>query len=373
MGAEKKTYTNQEVIKMLLEDGANPVLEQALKAIDTNDNNQIIKLLENSPSTKNEFIQTLVNRFVKTRFFSKVYHNPLKMFHNGKLEYGDTIQDIFVKFGTKKGFKEHFTKQDGSNGTEESDLISKKVPDVVVKYLKQNFEYTYKVSIGEEDLRKAFMNSNGLQTMVAQLINNNLSTAERNEYKDMVKILSNDVVDDGTGGSRLGKGIIQDVFENSAKNKTAIIRLGKSFTPQVVCETVREYAKEFTFPSSDYNLADVETWSESDELVFLTNANISAKIDVNVLAQAFNVSSADVNVRSVVVDKLALPTVKGEKVLGILMDKWLIQAWDTVYTSGLINIPTGMYSNHFLQQQGIRTRCDFAQILIITDGTPTQA
>ena len=369
------THTNEEIIKAMLQKGGSPVLENYLKNVDLKDGDNLYKMLDNSPSMKNEFIQTLVNRVVKTRFFSKVFENPLKMFHNGDMNFGNSIQDIFVEFGERKGFKENFTREDGSKGSEESDLISKRTPKVVVDYETENYEYTYKVSVSEEQLQKAFLNNNGLQSLCVQLINNNLSTAERDEFSDMKAILCKvtDKTPTGDKGNFMGKGAIQRVFEDTELSKTAIVKLGKNYTPQSICETIREYATELKFPSKLYNLKKVETWSDTSDLVFITIPKIIAKMDVNVLAEAFNIDKADAKVRKVPINNSAFPKLGTDNILGVLVDKWLIQSFDTVNKTGTMNVASSLTINNFLHRHGIRTYCPFAQMIIITDGDPTQA
>lgn len=361
---------NKEFIQAMLKDPkTSQTVKTALKDVNLDDMELVFNTLTEMDDVRNAWISDLVNRCVSTRFFQKVYENPLKMLHHGMLGFGDSIQQIFVKMGQRKGF---YTNFDDSNGSPEKDLIGKRVPDVEVDIIKQNFAHRYKVSVSIEELRKAFMNEGGLQSMASGLINSNMDSAETDEFEDMKGLLIRKDVEtkpitDPTNkeGHKYEKGVVYQVLEGDLKNK-AVRRLGKSYTPSMICETVREVAGTMRFKTDKYNLAQVKTFSRKEELVFVTTPQISAKIDVQVLAQAFNVSSADVNIRTIEIDEL--PTVGNETVLGIVMDKWLIQAFDMINMAEQFKNGAGLYVNYFLHKQGIMALCKFAQVCLITDG-----
>ena len=58
------------------------------------------------------------------------------------------------------------------------------------------------------------------------------------------------------------------------------------------------------FPTETYNSAGVKQWSERNQLIYITTPEEQAELDVEVLANAFNMAKADVNVRVIVVDEL---------------------------------------------------------------------
>lgn len=356
--------TNKQIVDSVIAE-SSPVTKQAFASVNTSDNQQVYNVLNTFEAVKNEFITTLVNRCVKTQFFSKVYENPLRMLHNGLLPFGSSIQQIFVEFGERKGFQDHFDE----NGSAEKDLIGKRVPTVDVDYITQNFAHKYKVSVSDLQLKTAFLSDTGLQSLITQLINNNISTANRDEYLDMKGILTRETPET-KDGHVYDKGVIYQIAEDSEINQTAIIKAGVD--PRSLCEKLRTFAKKLIFASAKYNLAKVETFSDNTDLVFFTTPEMSAKVDVNVIAQAFNVSSTDINVRTIIVDELpknlTVNSVNVGNVTGVLADKYLIQAWDIINTSRSFDNGDALYTNYFLHKQGIMTFCKFAQCVIFTDG-----
>ena len=48
------------------------------------------------PNLQNEFLSALVNRIARVIVTSKMYENPLAMFKKGFVEFGESIEEIFV-------------------------------------------------------------------------------------------------------------------------------------------------------------------------------------------------------------------------------------------------------------------------------------
>lgn len=336
---------------------------QEIMPVATGDNSvEVYAVLENYPSVKNEFINTLTNRIGKQMFFDKLFNNPFKMLHKGMLPFGKSIEQLFVEMAEEKGFNEHFT---GST-TSEGDLIGLVKPSVKVDYISQNFEYKFKTSISDLQLKGAFTSEYGLAELITRAVNSLLSSSQYAEFRDMKKILTNDVAD-SSKGSTIGKGLIQQIYADTIKS-SAIVPLGSSYTPQDLAVKVREYSSIMTFPSKKFNLAGVNAWSQKEDLVLFTTPEQQAKLDVNVLAMAFNVSLADVNVRTIIVDDLGVLPTSGNKVVAVLADKDIIQAYDTINTTNTFYNPERLATNYFAHKHGIIAGCKFANAVVFVDG-----
>lgn len=331
--------------------------------------------LSNSASSMNDFINTLVNKCVMTQFFGKIYKNKLAPLHNGLLPYGDTIQQVYVGFGKRKGFFEHFDRTDGRGaGSPENDVLGKVLPPIEEQFISVNFKHKYKVTISNERLKSAFMDNYGLSRMIGELINSNLNGAYRDEYRDMLGILTKASKDlTTTDGHNYDKGLIYQFAEDENLVNTAFIPVGND--PKLYATAVREYAESLTFDSDKYNLAKVETWSDQADLIHITTSHTNAVIDVNVIASAFNVSATDMKIRTIIVDHLPKnlqghgSTALGD-VVGIVADKNILQAWDTVNTSRQFDNPDTLETSYWLHKQGIMSGCKFAQMVVLTNKSP---
>ena len=297
-------------------------------------------------------------------FFNKVFNNPLKMLHRGMLPYGKSIEEMFVELAEQKGFNEHF---EGSTSNE-ADLIGVTSPKVKVDYISQNFAYKFKTSISDLQLKGAFANTYGLNTLLNKIVDSLFSQVQVSEFEDMKDILINQTVK-STGGSTQGKGIIPMMYEDPTTKANALIAVGENPTGVELCKLIRTWANKLQFPSNKYNLAGVKTWSAKNELVLFITPEYQAEIDVNALAFAFNVSSADVQIRTIVVDTLGTTKeLSGQEIVCLLADKDLLQAWDTINTTNTFYNPDKLTTNYFAHKHGIMAGCKFAQAIAFVKG-----
>ena len=331
------------------------------------------------PSAKNEFIQALTNQVVGQVIYSKIFSNPLQMFHGGKMEVGQSMEQLFVDMAEVKGFL------DMEQDDEVKDLIATSVPDVHALYVSRNYAYKSKVSISDEQLASAFRTSEGLAQLVNQLAGSIVSAIYYKEFDDMKRIIlahaQAKYLARGSKGEMVETQLTNTVLPNG---QTAHVKhIGTYATEEgkgkAISEAVRALSGRLRFPSVDYNSAGVLTWSNPEDLVFITTPEIVAKLDVNVLAQAFNVSLAELNVRTVIVDELpeqiapsstALgsgQTASSATVYGILVDKAFIIAKDTVNQTENMRIANQLKTNMWYHKQGIMSTCYFANMVIIAE------
>lgn len=347
---------------------------------------QVERILNDYPTVKNEFINTLTNKIVRTDFFSKVYRNPLKELKGGMLPFGTSIEQLFVSYAKTKGF---LAKENQDTYDSASALVKRKESDVKAMYIERNFQYVYEVSISDIQLKGAFMSQNGLSELVNQLVSSLTSGAEVQEYKDIIKTLTATangkyLIQDTSDAT---KGLLKEAEMQQNKGITqrmAMYELGANPNPRQISTAVRSLAGRMKFMSNKYNMSGVETFSNKEDLVFLTTPEVVAQLDVTVLAQAFNVSSADVNVKIIEVDELPSQFIKKggnpwtsddrgkmAKCHGILMDKKFIQAIDTVNTTKNFENGRALYTNIFLHRQGIIANCFFANCVALVETDPT--
>ena len=158
-------------------------------------------------------------------------------------------------------------------------------------------------------------------------------------------------------------------------------------TAKDLVQGIREEVGNMKFPSNKYNLAKELNWVNPEDLVLMTTPSVSADIDVNVLASAFNVSSTDVTTRTILVDEMPNGIFKStgelvdktpyelsssntiscdttKKVKAILFDKDLLQIWDTYQATGTFYNAEGNYTNHFANREGIFAICSFANMVV---------
>ena len=334
-----KKFSNIEILNTIRE-SQTLEYQNIIQEVSTNDDCiQLMTTFNSYPTAKNAFISTLTNRIGKAVFFDKVFNNPYKMLHKGMLPYGKSVEQLFTEMAEQKNFSEHFT----NSTTSEGDLIKPLAPSVKLDYITQNYEYKFKTSISDEQLRGAFQSEFGLSELISHVVDSLLSSVQYSEYVDMKELINTTLLADMV---------------------TANCTVTVENSPTAIAKAIRTYSSKLTFPSTTYNIANVRNWSKKEDLVFFTTPEIQAELDVSLLAMAFNVSMADVNVRTIIIDELP-NTTGGKKVLGILADKDLIQCYDTINTTATFYNGEQMTTNYFAHKHGIMAGCKFAQALAI--------
>lgn len=370
---------NDQIIKAVVNEMGEDVKQHA----EGKSGVELLSVFDDFPNVKNAFVNTLTNKITKSVIFSKIFNNPLKELKKGKLEYGESIEELFVQMAMSKNFGESWE----SSGTPEGDLIRKLKPKVTAMYISVNFDKKYKTTVFDKQLRKAFINEYGLSNLVMQIVGSITSQAEYQEFlatkQTMLSLVS----------ECKNKGLDAD---HKIESDTAI-PIGKVVkqTPYVVntptakdlLKAIRTEVGNMKFPSTKYNLAKELNWSNPQDLMLMTTSETIADIDVNVLAGAFNVSMTDINTRTILVDEMPkgifqkastdlvdkeptdLPSGTVEcdetkKPIAILFDKDLLQIWDTYQATGTFYNAEGNYTNYFANREGIFAVCSFANMVV---------
>ena len=396
----KSLKTNAEILNTIRANASSEYQERVPEALGVGGN--VSNVFTQYPTMKNEFLNALTNKIARTLFYSKVFDNPLKALHKGMLPYGYSLEQIFVNMAETKGFWEHW---DGS-GDEVKDLIGKKKPDIKLLYIERNFAYKYKTTISDQQLRTAFHDQNGLSRLVEQVVSSVYSKAYFDEFNDMKRVLSAHAQAkylgyDSTTGNISEKALTNTVLPGG--QSPAVMVIGE-YTSQeekgkALSKAIRTVAGKMAFPSTAYNSAGVNQWTERQQLIYITTPEEQAELDVEVLANAFHMNKADVDVRVIVVDELpsnfSIESAKTTKVdaygtvlscklsaerddreckcRGILMDADFIQAYDTLIESRTFDNGEGLYTNYFFHKQGIMSTCYFGQIVYLVDSVPAKA
>lgn len=368
-----KLAQNHEIINALRENGSLEFKDKVgvLKDSSLETMEGFYNTISQYPTIKNEFINSLINKVVVSKFYSKVYNNPLKMFHGGELPFGTSKEQIFVERCQAKNFDKYFgrkqpTSKDGEQEglTPEGSLIGITTTNVHVLYTEKNYAYKYKITVSELQLKQAFFNSTGLSNLITQMLTRPVTGANIDEYQNMKKTLFNLTEKKNFLGQT-----IQDTEMLKFRYMPSIEV--DTTSPTNLIKKIKATSDNMTFPKTDYNMAQVENWSNKEDLVLFVDAETKAEIDVDVLASAFNISKADIQHRIIVLDEMPTKvSVDGEtapvekKVLGILADKEILDCYDIINTSRNFENAESLTINHFLHKQGSMSTALFCNAVV---------
>ena len=231
------------------------------------------QVIMDNPALQNEFLSALINRIGFVVVSSKMYQNPWAMFKRGRLEFGETIEEIFVNIakGQPYDVNEGVTAQ-----------YQRKLPDVKSAFHILNYQAFYKVTIQEEDLRQAFLSWSGVADLIAKIVDSIYSGANYDEFNLMKYIIAKKLING-------------QLYNFSAPDATAA-------NAKELAGDFKAISNQLEFMSDKYNLAGVKTHTKKDEQYLIVNASFDAIMDVAVLASAFNMDKAEFMGHRVLID-----------------------------------------------------------------------
>lgn len=225
------------------------------------------------PALQNEFLNALVNRIGRVMLTSKMYSNPIAFFKKGVLEYGESIEEIFVNIAKVQEFNPEIAEQE---------VFKRVVPDVRAAFHIMNYQKFYKATVTQEQLKQAFLSWDGVTDLIARIVDSMYTGANYDEFLVMKYLLARHILD--------GRVYPVTVPTVTAENAKAIIT------------TVKGVSNKLTFMNSDYNPAAVRTFTEKADQYMIVNSVFDATMDVNVLASAFNMDKAEFLGHRVLID-----------------------------------------------------------------------
>lgn len=234
---------------------------------------EIGAVIMDNPQLQNEFLSALVNRIGRVLITSKMYENPWSMFKKGLLEFGETIEEIFVNIAKPYQF---------DPAVAESNLFKREIPDVRSAFHIMNYQKYYKTTIQNDQLRQAFLSWQGITDLIAKIVDSMYTGANYDEFQTMKYMLAKHVLD-----GRMYPVTIPTVSDTNMKT---------------IVSTIKSVSNNYEFMSSKYNLAGVQNYSMKADQYLLINSKFDATMDVEVLASAFNVDKAEFAGKRVLVD-----------------------------------------------------------------------
>ena len=234
---------------------------------------EIGAIIMDNPQLQNEFLSALVNRIGRVLITSKMYDNPWSMFKKGMLEFGETIEEIFVNLAKPFQFDPVVA---------ESNLFKREIPDVRSAFHIMNYQKYYKTTIQNDQLRQAFLSWQGITDLIAKIVDAMYTGANYDEFQTMKYMLAKHILN-----GRMYPVTIPTVDEANMKS---------------IVSTIKGVSNNFEFLSNKYNVAGVQNNSKKSEQYLLINSNFDATMDVEVLASAFNMDKAEFSGKRVLVD-----------------------------------------------------------------------
>lgn len=318
------------------------------------------EVLMGYPALANQFLNALINRIAMVQIKSATFNNMYADLKKGYLEYGETIEEVFVEIAKAREF---------SAEKAESREFKRSIPDVRSAFHTVNYRVQYPITIEDSQLRQAFLSIDGVNDLITKIID---SVYRANEYDEflMFKYL---IIKSVT------KGVMYPIqIDDTTDFKNSAIAF-------------RGMSNTLEFISDKYNASHVHTNTKKDEQYIFMSSEYNAKYDVNVLASAFNMNKADFighlklidnwdtfdNDRFSVIrddsDGIELVTEEElslmKKVKAVLVDKEFFQIYDNLMEMRETPVNSGLYRNYFLNVWKTISYSPFSNAIVFVDNS----
>lgn len=316
------------------------------------------EILFGNPTHANEFINALVNRIALVRVQSATFNNPYKHLKKGYLEFGETVEDIFV--GIIKAIKYDAEKAPSRE-------FKRTLPNVQSVFHLTNWRVMYPITIEKQALRRAFTSADGVTNLISTIINQVYTSAEYDEYL-LFKYLLIKAISHGK--------VYPQPIDTTNMTSVAVAFRGKSNLLPIDM-------------TGRFNESHVQNNTAIDNQCIFMDADFNARFDVEVLASAFNMNKAEfmgklhliddfssfdnerfeairegsTGLEEVTADELALM----KDVKGVLLDEEWFQVYDNLFEFNETPVGSGLYWNYWLHCWKIVSYSPFANAIAFVD------
>lgn len=313
------------------------------------------------PNLANEFLSALINRIAAVRVKSATFNNAYAMLKKGYLEFGETVEEVFVQIAKAREFSPE------KASTRE---LKRTLPDVRAAFHTMNWRVEYPVTIQNNDLKMAFLSENGVQDLIARIVDAIYTAAEYDEFLLFKYLLIKSI----------SKGKMYPVAFDATTMKTGAVAF-------------RGASNKLTFMSNEYNESRVHTTTpKADQYIFM-DANFNAQYDVDVLAAAFNMDKAEFMGKLLLIDDFttfdndrfaeirtnsdmieevtATELALMANVKAVLVDKEWFQVYDNLAQFDEKYVASGMYWNYFYHVWKTFSYSPFSNAIVFVDDAAT--
>ena len=354
--------TTMDILNVIRQNASYDYQQNVPEVTKTTDIPKVGEVIYGTPAFANQFINALVNRIAIVRMQSATFNNPYSILKKGYLEFGESVEDIFVSiakavdFDVEKASKREFQRT---------------LPDVRSTFHIMNWRVMYPITIQDEDLRQAFLSIDGVQNLIAKIIDAVYTAAEYDEFLLFKYLLI----------KAISHGKMYPISTSQANNLTdSAVKF-------------RGTSNLLPFMSSNYNEAGVKTNTPKERQVIFMDATFNAEFDVSVLASAFNMEKADFMGRLFLIDSWSefdnerfdvirknsdgieeittaeLNLMKDVK--AVLLDENWFQVYDNNNKFTEKYVASGMYWNYFYHTWKTVSYSPFANAVVFVQSTST--
>ena len=154
-------------------------------------NSRVIgELLYNNINLSNQFIPALLNGVAIKVVQSRYWEDPWVGLEKGKLDYGEFIEEIFIKMAKPHSFDQ---------ARAEQEVFKREIPNVMTAFHALNYQKFYKQTISNEELRMAFASWGELTRFIADIIQNMFTSANYDVFQTKLYMIARAIITGSVG------------------------------------------------------------------------------------------------------------------------------------------------------------------------------
>lgn len=224
---------------------------------------------------QNAYLTSLVNRIARVIVTSRMWKDKWAVFDMGKMDYGETIEEIFVNIAKPHSY---------DPAKAETQVFKREIPDVRAAFHSMNYQKFYKVTISNDQLRQAFLSYYDMNELIARIVDSLYTAMNLDTFLTKKYMLAREAINGG----------IYTVVTKPIS--------GDGADPDDAITKYRQYTNNLTFLKTLYNRAGVRNSTPIADQVIIVPNEAEATLGVKVLAAAFNLSEVDYISKRIAVD-----------------------------------------------------------------------
>lgn len=224
---------------------------------------------------QNAYLTALVNRIARVIVTSRMWKDKWSVFDMGKMDYGETIEEIFVNIAKPHSY---------DPAKAETQVFKREIPDVRAAFHSMNYQKFYKVTISNDQLRQAFLSYYDMNELIARIVDSLYTAMNLDTFLTKKYMLAREAINGG----------IYTVVTKPIS--------GDGADPDDAITKYRQYTNNLEFLKTLYNRAGVRNSTPVADQVIIVPNEAEAVLGVKVLAAAFNLSEVDYISKRIAVD-----------------------------------------------------------------------
>lgn len=290
------------------------------------------------PDTLGVEFMSLATRIGRVIAHRNILRNKLAPFKMANMPLGYTMEEYFVECA-----KEHEYNQADAENT----LFKRELPDIKTAFYVVNRKSFYPATITDDDLRKYFVSWDGVNSLIARIVDSLYNGDNKDDYNYM-------------------KSALVTHYENGHMKIVNTSAVTDTNSAKELARKITEYVAYLTEPTNEYNAMAVTKQNEYDDIYVILNGKTNSYLNIDWLAQTFQLEFAQFKTHVLVLP--TLPSTGQGTIEAIVCDSEIYRVFDQKYSVGVAYNAKGLYWNYFLHHWEAIATSRFANAIAFVSG-----